>query len=278
MQKDTAMQKRPFQARQFENVLNSAIYRLGQRDLSIHQLRAQLTRKTDNHDWIEQAITKCLELGYLKSDEAFAKHYAETAFRNDNGRTFIARKLKEKGITESVSTNAIDAVMSEYNINEETLLQNRLGLFSDFSSTSREKLISSLTKRGFSHQMIVSAINAREDVRTLKTNAQIKGSKANLETEVLKLFRKDKGPRVIEMTLKQKYIDTQGLAGLLDQLSLSGEIDFWASALRALEKKKFDLTDRADKQKAYAFLNQRGFTSEQIKESIQEAYEHQTAC
>ncbi|MDR9829533.1 RecX family transcriptional regulator [Vibrio sp. FNV 38] len=263
-------QKKPFQAKSVDNVMNSAMYHLGQRDMTISELTKKLENKTENSLWIEETIAKCKYLGYLKSDEDFASLYSESCLRNDYGSQYIKRKLADKGIPFPLIARCIETVLHEHAIEEKNLIRNRIERFSDLTQTNREKLVNGLVNKGFSVADINAVLNERGDVNDLKTKAQIKGAKADLESEILKLARKGKGERHIKQALRQKHICIVPFEDAVERLVMAGDVDFYEIACTALEKKRFDLTSREGSNKAYAFLNTRGFSGDQIKNAISE--------
>ncbi|MBF4438079.1 recombinase A, partial [Vibrio anguillarum] len=52
-------------AKKIESVMNSALWHLGQRDMTTSELVAKLKVKTANDAWIEQTLEKLRNLGYL---------------------------------------------------------------------------------------------------------------------------------------------------------------------------------------------------------------------
>lgn len=263
-------QKKPFQAKSIDNVMNSAMYHLGQRDMTISELTKKLENKTENRLWIEETIEKCKYLGYLKSDDDFARLYSESCLRNDYGSQYIKRKLSDKGISFPLIMRCIETVLNEHAIEEKTLIRDRMQRYPDLTQTSREKLVNDLVNKGFLVADINAVLNERDDVSDLKTKAQIKGAKADLETEIVKLARKGKGERHIKQALRQKYICTANFDDTVERLAMDGDVDFYEIAYTTLEKKRFDLTSREGSNKAYAFLNTRGFSGDQIKHAISE--------
>ncbi|RKF18110.1 RecX family transcriptional regulator [Alginatibacterium sediminis] len=262
--------KKPFQALAIENVMNSAMYHLGRRDMTITELRVKLNNKTDNQDWIEQTIQRCLELAYLKSDADFSLNFAVMCFGNEFGSGYIRRKLSLKGIHSDVITDAIEQALLQQSIDESQLLLSRLLSISSLEHISKEKLISTLVNKGFKAQSVNRALVEHPDIASLRTKLEIKAVKANLGNEIQKLARKGKGSRLIQQQLKQKKICLDEYDETLATLELTGEVDFFQSASDVLSKKKFVLSEFSGKNKAYAYLSSRGYTTEQIKFAIEE--------
>ncbi|EAR53378.1 hypothetical protein SKA34_10715 [Photobacterium sp. SKA34] len=260
--------KKPYPASTIQNVINSAIYHLNLRDHSEYELRKKLEAKTENKEWVETVLKQMKSYGYLKSDYAFSIHFCELAFSSQYGRKYIQQKLKIKGIDELTIEQVITETMQRMAICEQSMINTRLARFKDFSTTSAEKVVNDLLKRGYSMGDISRGIAEHSASNTLLTKAQIKGKNANLEAEVIKLAKKLKGRSLIAHELKMKYVDISELDTVLDELIESGEIDFYYNCQQALAKKRFDLTDFKEKSKAYGYLSSKGFSSDEIKEVI----------
>lgn len=259
-----------YQAKSVENVMNSAIYHLTRMPMTISQLRSKLERKTENQDWIDEVISRLLNIGYLKEDREFAIDFAQNAFSKDKGQEFIKLKLKRKGVTNQIVTDAISQVMQDYNIDESELLSRRMVAYSDFIGISYEQLQNDMSKHGFSSKLVKSAIEEHPLRHQLKTKAQIKGSNTELEPAILKLAKKGKGVKLIKSELRSKFVDVDDFDNVVRDIIESGEFDFYESALHILKKKKYDLTNYNEKSKAYGHLASKGFSGDEIKYAIEE--------
>lgn len=257
-------------ARRIESVMNSAMWHLTQRDMTESELLVKLRVKTDNEEWIADTIEKLRGFGYLKSDTEFAEQFTERSFSSEFGSGYILDKLKSKGLNESLILEAIEKVKAELNIDEQAILIERINRNYQEFTLSKEKLISTFQKRGFSYDQIQVALCQHQAYTQLKSNLEIKAEKADLEKEVLKYVRKGKGLTVIRQELRQRKIDTTDLDSLVEKLIHSEEIDFYASCLEQLEKKSFDVTDHKERSKAYAMLSRKGFSSDEIKSAMSE--------
>ncbi|KZX55742.1 recombinase A [Vibrio sp. HI00D65] len=260
-------------ARRIESVMNSAMWHLTQRDMTESELTAKLKVKTDNQDWIDETLRNLKGYGYLKSDQDFAEQFVEQAFFGEFGSRYIIEKLKKKGLTDSVISDAIHKVSADKNIDEQVLLIDRINHYYSGFTMSREKLVATLQKRGFSYQQIKVAIDQHPQAHKLKSNLQIKAEKADLEKEVLKYARKGKGLTAIQQELKQRQIDTSELSALIDRLINEEQLDFYSSCLEQLQKKSYDLNDHKERSKAYAMLCRKGFSSDEIKFALSEGKE-----
>jgi len=153
------------------------------------------------------------------------------------------------------------------------ILIDRINHYYSGFTMSREKLVATLQKRGFSYQQVKVAIDQHPQAHELKTNIQIKAEKADLEKEVLKYARKGKGLTAIQQELKQRQIDTSELSALIVRLINEEQLDFYSSCLEQLQKKSYDLNDHKERSKAYAMLCRKGFSSDEIKFALSEGKE-----
>ncbi|MFM2607191.1 RecX family transcriptional regulator [Vibrio chagasii] len=260
-------------ARRIESVMNSAMWHLTQRDMTESELTAKLKVKTDNQDWIDETLRNLKGYGYLKSDQDFAEQFVEQAFFGEFGSRYIVEKLKKKGLTDSVISDAIHKVSADKNIDEQMILIDRINHYYSGFTMSREKLVATLQKRGFSYQQVKVAIDQHPQAHEIRSNIQLKAEKADLEKEVLKYARKGKGLIAIQQELKQRQIDTSELSALIDRLINEEQLDFYSSCLEQLQKKSYDLNDHKERSKAYAMLSRKGFSSDEINFALSEGNE-----
>ncbi|MGF1720720.1 RecX family transcriptional regulator [Vibrio kyushuensis] len=250
--------------------MNSAMWHLGQRDLTESELISKLRVKTDNEEWIADTMEKLRGFGYLKSDNEFAEKFAERAFASEYGSGYILEKLKKKGIKDTLIREAIAKVTEALQIDEQTILIDRVNNTYQEFTISKEKLVSTLQKRGFSYAQVNEAIKQHICFDQLQTNLEIKAEKADLEKEILKYARKGKGLTVIRQELRQRKIDITELETTVERLMNAEEIDFYSSCLEQLEKKSYDLKTHKERSKAYAMLSRKGFSSDEIKFAMEE--------
>lgn len=253
-----------------ESVMNSALGSLDYKEHTVSELREKLSSKTDNEEWVESAIQRCIEYGYLKTDEKFALAFADSRFRSFYGSCRILSDLKKKGISEDVALAGIQQAMEQGRFSDHKILRLRLSEKKDLSKTTREALYQEMRKYGFSGGDVAKALSERDDSDKLLTKAQVKGAKADLESEILKLYRKGKGAQLIQSELRSKHIDTSKFKEILGELESSERVDFYTSCKEVLSKKHFDLTTHDGRQKAFSYCMRRGFSSEQIKYAIEE--------
>ncbi|WP_299807653.1 RecX family transcriptional regulator [uncultured Shewanella sp.] len=264
------MQRPPLrQAKTIDNVFNSAYWHLSQQDFTINEIRSKLERKTDNQEWIDTVLARLIEGGYLKNDFDFALRYCELAFSHEVGAGAIRRKLQQRGVSLTEIDNAIERVMDEQKVDSFEMAASRLlNRFENFYGTNKEKVYAQMTAKGFSRVEIEHAISLHPMRETLRSKLAVKADKADLTTEIIKLYNKGKGQTLIEQELKQRLIDLSDFEDTLYQLTLAGDVDFYQSCKDELAKKRYDLTDYKEKSKAYAYLSRKGFSSDEIKEAM----------
>ncbi|MCK8047340.1 RecX family transcriptional regulator [Shewanella sp. 1CM18E] len=264
------MQQPPLrQAKSIDNVFNSAYWHLSQQDFTIDEIRSKLQRKTTNQQWIETVLARLIEGGYLKSDYEFAVRFCELSFSHELGAGAIKRKLQQRGLTSTDIENALEKVIEEQNIDSFQMASTRLlSKYDDFTNTNTDKIYSQMTNKGFNRAEINHAIDQHPAKDTLLSKLAVKAEKADLATEIIKLFKKGKGETLILQELKQRLIDVTDFENIIYQLSLSEQVDFYASCKAELAKKRYDLSDYKEKSKAYAYLSRKGFSSDEIKEAM----------
>ena len=263
-------------ARNYESVLRSAKWHLFESSqaffLTENELRQRLEKKTDVQEWIDKCIAEMKEYNYIKSDVVFCDDYIERAFFGDYGSNYIKNTLVKKGLSSELVDTRLTAFILGRGINENEILSNYINsYYLTFENTTKEKLVRVLSKRGFNHQQVSEAIRQHQDYRNLKTKMQLKAEKTDLETALLKLARKGKGLQLIKMELKSKLVDVSGIDEIVYRLVDNGELDFYDSCLSMLVKKSYDLADFKERSKAYGYLSQKGFSSEEIKYAIEQA-------
>lgn len=264
------MQRPPLrQAKTIDNVFNSAYWHLSQQDFTINEIRTKLERKTENQEWIDTVLARLIEGGYLKNDFDFAVRYCELAFSHEIGAGAIRRKLQQRGVSLTDIDSAIERVTDEQNVDGYEMATSRLlSRFDNFYGTNKEKVYAQMTAKGFSRVEIDHALAAHPMRETLRSKMAVKADKADLSTEIIKLYNKGKGQTLIQQELKQRLIDLSDFEDTLYQLTLAGDIDFYQSCKDELAKKRYDLSDYKQKSKAYAYLSRKGFNSDEIKEAM----------
>ena len=205
----------------------------------------------------------------LKNDFEFAVRYCELAFSHELGAGAIRRKLQQRGVSLTEIDSAIERVTDEQKVDSYEMATSRLlSRFENFYGTNKEKVFAQMTAKGFSRVEIEHAISLHPMRDTLRSKLAVKADKADLTTEIIKLFKKGKGQTLIQQELKQRLIDLSDFEETMYQLSLTGDVDFYQSCKNELAKKRYDLSDYKEKSKAYAYLSRKGFSSDEIKEAM----------
>ena len=125
---------------------------------------------------------------------------------------------------------------------------------------SQEELRWKLAGKDYSGEEIEAALE-RLTERGLQSDERF------AESYITSRFQRGHGPYKISAELKQKGVDES----LVDQLMRSGNYDWYGHAINVYEKKYAGkpVADYNDKSKRARFLQQRGFSSEQIQYALE---------
>ena len=133
------------------------LYLITDYDRSEQNIRQKISMAGYRGSFVDDAIDSLKEYGYI-DDLRFARYYAES-MRDTKGRSAfaISRSLYEKGISRDV----IDTVMGELDIDEDAQMLKALSSkgyneenIRQIDDKERQKLISSLMRKGFSYDLI----------------------------------------------------------------------------------------------------------------------------
>ena len=133
------------------------LYLITDYDKSEQNIRQKISMAGYRGSFVDDAIDSLKEYGYI-DDLRFARYYAES-MRDTKGRSAfaISRSLYEKGISRDV----IDTVMGELDIDEDAQILKVLSSkgyneenIRQIDDKERQKLISSLMRKGFSYDLI----------------------------------------------------------------------------------------------------------------------------
>lgn len=133
------------------------LYLISDYDRSEQNIRRKISMAGYRGSFVDDAIDSLKEYGYI-DDLRFARYYAES-MRDTKGRSAfaISRSLYEKGISRDV----IDTVMGELDIDEDAQILKALSSkgyneenIRQIDDKERQKLISSLMRKGFSYDLI----------------------------------------------------------------------------------------------------------------------------
>ena len=135
------------------------LYLITDYDRSEQNIRQKISMAGYRGSFVDDAIDSLKEYGYI-DDLRFARYYAES-MRDTKGRSAfaISRSLYEKGISRDV----IDTVMGELDIDEDAQILKALSSkgyneenIRQIDDKERQKLISSLMRKGFSYDFLNS--------------------------------------------------------------------------------------------------------------------------
>lgn len=133
------------------------LYLIADYDRSEQNIRQKISMAGYRGSFVDDAIDSLKEYGYI-DDLRFARYYAES-MRDTKGHSAfaISRSLYEKGISRDV----IDTVMGELDIDEDAQILKVLSSkgyneenIRQIDDKERQKLISSLMRKGFSYDLI----------------------------------------------------------------------------------------------------------------------------
>lgn len=148
-------------AKELQCVINYAAFRLDRYgETSEKKLRVVLKNKTDNQAWIDQAIERMIDLGYL-SDIRYAEMLVRKGVVSKGwGKRRIEQVLREKGIPNDVAEQALLALE-----NDDPLSRAVGSLSKKFSSKIEyrdqkqyAKAVRHLGSRGYGFDVITDAI------------------------------------------------------------------------------------------------------------------------
>lgn len=137
------------------------------RSRSEADLRQRLQQKGCEHDDIEHAVQRCLELGYL-NDKNFALERASQLMRR--GRAVGVRlkhELKKIGINDHHALHAIE--QCQYEHDEEQILADLVHRryarvdFTNLDQREQRRIVNYLQRRGFSLGLILDHLKKKKD-------------------------------------------------------------------------------------------------------------------
>jgi len=144
-----------------EGVKRSAFWHLGRRDHSEHELRAKLSRKTDNQQWIDEVIDACYEYRYL-DDDRFTETFIRSAQNKGHGINRIQRDLQHKGISHLLSAKFLQQSNFDYINSATQLLQKRYRERIE-NAHLKQKVMAFLQNKGHTFEHIFSAIESHNE-------------------------------------------------------------------------------------------------------------------
>ncbi|HHB1595996.1 TPA: RecX family transcriptional regulator, partial [Vibrio campbellii] len=192
----------------------------------------------------------------------------------DYGSGYIVNKLIKKGLSKEFVLSHISKYKLAHNIDEQKILNGYVNSTYISFTITIESLRRNLEKRGFHWKAVDQAIKQHPKSNTLKTKIQVKAEKTDVKAEIVKMSRRGKGLRFITQVLKSKLVDVSNIEKLANELALDGDVDFYQIATSELSKyaskRRLNLKEYSDKSKAFKYLLDRGFTTDQINYGLDE--------
>lgn len=146
-------------ARQFKPGYEAALNLLTARDMTAHDLKAALRRRGFLEPVADSVCQRLIE-NRLISDERYARRYVELRQDSAVGRYALKRKLRAKGIEESVVENALEDVDDESQLAAARELAQKLARKYEGTEpyARKSKLSQALARRGFSWDIVREAV------------------------------------------------------------------------------------------------------------------------
>ena len=162
--------KKELSSKKLEEILNfnmeCDVYYVGLKSLSSRfkstkELRDSLLKKEYPSDYVDKAISKLLDQGYL-NDRSFAKSYINNQIiTTSKGPNKISRELKKKGVSEEIISDEILSFTVDEQREKINKVINRL-LKSNRSRGGvvlKNKIVTDLINLGYSNSVIKSVIS-----------------------------------------------------------------------------------------------------------------------
>ncbi len=155
----------PKQSKSAESLFNYGLWYLAKfGDTSIQNLRTKMSRKTENTDWVDEAIHRLVELDYLNE-----KRYAELMVHKGLGskawgRVRIEMELKHKGVDPEVIKEALSVLEDDDPAaRAEEALAKKFRAREIAEMKEKARATRFLASRGFDFQSISKAIQAHNE-------------------------------------------------------------------------------------------------------------------
>lgn len=150
---------------QFKDAYETALNLLTARDMTAHDLTSGLKRRGYTED-VAEAICRRLQENRLIDDTRYAERYVELHKAAQTGRYALRRKMRAKGLDESL----VDGLLEE-NLDDESQLEGARALAARYARRyegeeprkARSKISQALARRGYSWDIISQALDADFD-------------------------------------------------------------------------------------------------------------------
>ena len=150
---------------QFKDAYETALNLLTARDMTAHDLTSGLKRRGYTED-VAEAICRRLQENRLIDDTRYAERYVELHKQAQTGRYALRRKMRAKGLDESL----VDGLLEE-NLDDESQLEGARALAARLARRyegeeprkARAKVSQALARRGYSWDIISQALDSDFD-------------------------------------------------------------------------------------------------------------------
>jgi regulatory protein len=143
----------------------AALRCLTRRDHSRVELRDKLLERGFPPEQVEQAVARCIQLGYL-DDARYAGNRARGLMAQGRavGHRILA-DLRRRGVSDELAARALEEARAEHDEDEllDQLLQRRFATFNYATAPSKERrrVINFLQRRGFSLGRIMTRLHRK---------------------------------------------------------------------------------------------------------------------
>ena len=155
----------PKQAKNTTSLFNYGVWYLSKfGDTSVHNLSTQMSRKTENSEWVDDAIRRLVELDYL-NERRFAEVMVHKGLGSKAwGRARIEMELKKKGVDQGVIKEALAVLADDDPAGRaEEALNKKFRARQIIEMKERARATRFLASRGFDFQSISKAIESHND-------------------------------------------------------------------------------------------------------------------
>ena len=151
---------------EYEQAKIYAIRRLAMQSMLTASLEEALERRQIVEDTIKSVIAEVTALGYL-DDRAWLASFVRVQTGRKQGPRTIASKLAAKGVSQEEIQEALEAVNDDeqqLGLLQQLLSSSRYKKFDLSDFHSKQKVIASLMRRGFTYSSISNALNLKTSI------------------------------------------------------------------------------------------------------------------
>lgn len=150
-------------SQQITNVLHRAVDLLSRREHSAQELSQKLQKKGFAENDIELVIIRLQEEN-LQSDDRFTESFVNERIRRGHGPIKIMHELRQKGVTENMVENYVNADEEQWSNLVQLQYQKKYADMKVRDYTEWSKRARFLQGRGFTSTQIRSAINSIDEL------------------------------------------------------------------------------------------------------------------